>query len=55
MDCFCIQVIKDLSDHNRVLKTGNDSDITAALVTGFDINARRQQRSTDVPVMIKFD
>jgi len=37
MNYFCTQVSEDLSDHNRVFKAGNDSDITSALVAGFDI------------------
>jgi len=40
MGYFFIQVIEDLSDHNRIFNTGYDSDITSTLVAGFDINAK---------------
>ena len=37
MDCLCVQMSKNLSNHNRVFNTGNDSDITSTLITGSDI------------------
>jgi hypothetical protein len=35
---MAIQVNKYLADHHRVFNTGNDPDITTALITGLDID-----------------
>lgn len=37
-NCMAIQVNKYLADHHRVFNTGNDPDITTALITGLDID-----------------
>jgi len=37
MDCLCVQMSKNLSNHNRAFNTGNDSEITSVLITASDI------------------